>query len=143
SWPVLVPVERHQRQLDAIEEVRQTGRCTPFETELIRRDGRRVQVMVGGARLSAQRREGVAFVVDISASKRIARDLGAELASADALLDARTPEAAVTSVLEVLCANMGWQGAVLWQGGVGGSSPRTMRHGVMRAADALLDDMAR
>jgi PAS domain S-box-containing protein len=143
SWPVLVPVERHQRHLDAIEEVRQTGRCTPFETELIRKDGRRVQVIVGGARLSARRREGVAFVLDISASKRVSRHLGAELASADALLDATAPDAAVAAVLAVLCTDLAWQGAMLWRQAPGEPSRLTARWGVTRVADAVLEEMAR
>jgi PAS domain S-box-containing protein len=143
SWPVLVPVERHQRQLDAIEEVKRTGRCAPFETELIRRDGRHVQVLIGGARLSARRREGVAFVLDVSASKRVARHLGAELASADALLDAARPDAAVAAVLAVLCSHLAWAGALLWRDGSAAPACLAARHGTASAADAVLDGMAR
>src|SRR6185437_10445389 len=82
SWPALTPVESHPRQLEALREILATGRCTPFENEIIRRDGRRVAVVVGAARISAQRREGVAFVLDVSDHKRTERRLRAELACA-------------------------------------------------------------
>ena len=66
SWASLMPIETHQRQLQALEEILQTGRCQPFETEILRPDGERVPVLVGAARLSPRRRDGVAFVLDIS-----------------------------------------------------------------------------
>lgn len=114
SWPALTPVEFHTRQLQAIEEVRQIGRCTPFEVDLVRRDGRRVPVLVGGARLSARRREGVAFVLDISDRRRLGRGLSAELACADAMLEAATPDAAVRAALAALCGALEWTGAQFW-----------------------------
>jgi len=143
SWPALVPVELHQRQLDAIDEMKQSGRCGPIEMELIRRDGRRVQVIVGGARLSARRREGVAFVVDVSASKRTSRHLTAELAAADALLEHARPEAAIPRLLEVLCKQLHWQSAMLWRQGPAGVCVLAARHGVMPSDDASIEAMGR
>jgi hypothetical protein len=105
----------------AIDEVRQTGRCTPFEVDLIRKDGRRVPVLVGGARLSARRREGVAFVLDISEKRSLRQRLAAELASADALLGAPSPEAAVAAALAAVCRTLGWIAAEFWQRDAGGA----------------------
>ncbi len=115
SWPALTPVECHPRQLAAIDEVRQTGRCTPFEVDLIRKDGTIVPVLVGGARLSARRREGVAFVLDISERRSLRRRLSAELACADALLDTPVPGDAVRNALVALCDALGWKSAEFWQ----------------------------
>jgi PAS domain S-box-containing protein len=115
SWPALTPVEFHARQLQAIDEVKATGRCTPFEVDLIRRDGRRVPVLVGGARLSARRREGVAFVLDISERRDLAQRMSAELACADALLDAPTRDRAITDALAALCSTLGWSFAQIVQ----------------------------
>lgn len=113
SWPALTPVEFHQRQVDALDEIRRTGRCSPFECDLIRKDGARVAVLVGAARLSARRREGVAFVLDVSERRRLRRGMAAELAAADALLDARTPERGVVEALQILCDAFHWQSAAL------------------------------
>lgn len=121
SWPALTPIECHARQMAAIDEVRQTGRCTPFEVDLIRKDGRRVPVLVGGARLSARRREGVAFVLDISEKRSLRQRLAAELASADALLGAPSPEAAVAAALAAVCRTLGWIAAEFWQRDAGGA----------------------
>jgi len=121
SWPALTPVEFHTRQLQAIEEVRATGRCTPFEVDLIRRDGRRVPVLVGGARLSARRREGVAFVLDISERRELGRRMAAELACADALLNAPTRDQAATDALAALCATLDWRLAQIWRRSASGT----------------------
>ena len=121
SWPALTPVEFHARQLQAIEEVRASGRCTPFEVDLIRRDGRRVPVLVGGARLSARRREGVAFVLDISERRELGRRMAAELACADALLNAATRDQAATDALAALCATLDWSLAQIWQRSASGA----------------------
>jgi PAS domain S-box-containing protein len=115
SWPSLMPVETHQRQILALEEILATGRCSPFETEVIRRDGAHVSVLVGAARLSAQRREGVAFVLDISDRKRGLGRLRAELACADALAEARTLGDAAGPLLNVLRVSLSWRSAALWR----------------------------
>jgi PAS domain S-box-containing protein len=114
SWPALLPVEAHQRQIHALDEILATGRCAPFETEIVRKDGRRVPVLVGAARLSAQRREGVAFVLDITDRKRTVGGLRAELACADHLADAPTPADAEARLLRVFTTALSWRSAALW-----------------------------
>jgi PAS domain S-box-containing protein len=113
SWPAMTPVEFHQRQVRAIEEIRQTGRCSPFEFDLIRKDGTRLPVLVGAARLSARRREGVAFVLDVSERRQLRQRLAAELSAADALLDAETPQSGAVQALQILCDTFRWQTALL------------------------------
>jgi PAS domain S-box-containing protein len=114
SWPALTAIESHQRQMRALEEIREIGRCAPFEIELIRRDGERVPVLVGAARIAAERREGVAFVLDISDRKRILRRLEGELACADALAAAPTVALALPKVLGTLTCELGWRAAAVW-----------------------------
>jgi PAS domain S-box-containing protein len=114
SWPSLTAVEFHHRQIEAVQEILAAGRCRPFETELIRRDGRRVSVLVSAARLSARRREGVAFVFDISRYKAIERRLAAELAIADALYGAPTREAACAAAVAAVAEHARWPSVSLW-----------------------------
>ena len=120
SWPALLPAEAHQRHIQALDEILQTGRCAPFETEIFRRDGERIPVLVGAARLSARRREGVAFVLDISERKRSVRKLKAELACADVLADATSTAAAAPLILHIMLVALSWRSAALWSRGPAG-----------------------
>jgi len=143
SWPALAPVEFHQRQLEAIDEVRRTGRCVPFETDLIRKDGARVTVIVGGARLSARRREGFALVLDITERKQLRQRMRAELSAADALLDAASVDEGIRGVLIALCDDLGWRAARLWRPARDGQAAAiASAHGELSISDTTLATMA-
>jgi PAS domain S-box-containing protein len=142
SWPALTPVESHQRQLTALEELKQYGRCRPFEVDLIRRDGSRVAVLVGAARLSARRREGVAFVLDVSARKRLQQQLGTELACADALLDARSPGLGLVAALETLCDRERWAAGLYGRLDDTSHVRFIARHGDPAVDDGVLEQIA-
>jgi PAS domain S-box-containing protein len=114
SWPALTPVEHQGAVIAALGEILATGRCRPFEAEIIRRDGRRVAVLVGAVRLSVERREGVAFVLDISERKRTTRRLEVELAVADAVASAATADAAIRASLVEVQEGLGWLHAHGW-----------------------------
>ena len=133
SWPSLTAVEFHHRQIEAVQEILSLGRCHPFETELIRRDGRRVAVLVSAARLSARRREGVAFVMDISRYKATERRLGAELAVADALSSTPDPDAALAAVARAIGEHLPWHSVSIWTTESYGPRLRA-RHGESRVA---------
>jgi PAS domain S-box-containing protein len=141
SWPELLPVEFHQRQMQALEEILATGRCTPFESEIVRPDGRRVAVLIGAARLSAGRREGVAFVLDVSPYRRAEAWVRAELAAADALADAADAEAGVAAVLRILCVELDWAGAWVWTAGAGTPRP-TAHHGTVKFKHSTIAALA-
>jgi PAS domain S-box-containing protein len=115
SWPALMPVETHQRQIQALKEIETTGRCAPFETEIIRKDGSRLPVLVTAVRLSARRREGVAFVRDLSERKRIVGRLKAELACADALAFAGSPAELGAMLRDVFVTGLSWQAVTIWK----------------------------
>ena len=48
----------------------QTGTVQPFESELFRKDGSRVPVLLAGALFEEGGNEGVAFALDLSEQKR-------------------------------------------------------------------------
>ena len=54
----------------ATEETRATGSCTPYEKEFLRKDGNRVPVLVGGARLGNDMTDAVFFVLDLTERRR-------------------------------------------------------------------------
>jgi|GEM_PF-294597 len=67
-WADLTPVEWRERDERALKEFLETG-VFQYEKEYFRKDGSRVPVLVGGARLQSPN-EGVVFVLDLSEQKR-------------------------------------------------------------------------
>ena len=54
----------------ATEETRSRGSCTPYEKEFLRKDGSRIPVLVGGARLGRNMTDAVFFVLDLTERRR-------------------------------------------------------------------------
>ncbi|CAE6754831.1 Adaptive-response sensory-kinase SasA [Paraburkholderia aspalathi] len=92
-WRDLTPLEWRQSSERALVEAVQTGHAQPYEKEYIKKDGTRVPVILGLATFEASRKEGVAFVLDLTErkqaeeearqSERRFRNVQAELAHAN------------------------------------------------------------
>jgi PAS domain S-box-containing protein len=82
----LTPREWHSTVLRAAEELKATGRITPHERELFRKDGTRWWALVATKRLHYD--EIVAYVVDISERRRIEKSLRESEARFRALAEA-------------------------------------------------------
>jgi len=70
-WRDMTPADWRERVERALAEVMQTGTVQPFESELFRKDGRRVPVLLAGALFEDGGHEGVAFALDLSEQKRV------------------------------------------------------------------------
>ncbi|HEU4681443.1 MAG TPA: PAS domain S-box protein, partial [Gemmatimonadales bacterium] len=66
----LTPSGYEEADRRATEETRIKGSCTVYEKEFLRKDGSRVPVLVGGARLGPDLRDAVFFVLDLTERKR-------------------------------------------------------------------------
>lgn len=82
-WDVMTPPEYAHLDLRAIEQLGASGTCTPWEKELIRKDGSRVHVLNGVAALKGSRDRSLCFVVDISARKEAEAQLKRAKEAAD------------------------------------------------------------
>src|SRR5215475_15168371 len=70
SWREITPDTWRAATEQALAELAATGRCAPFEKEYVRKDSRRVPVLVGAAVFEGRQDEGVAFVLDLTERKR-------------------------------------------------------------------------
>ena len=76
SWKALTPELQKGLDLRAVAELQSRGAFTPFEKELICRDGSFLPILIGGARLEPRRDQSrpltyVCFVLDLSERKQL------------------------------------------------------------------------
>jgi PAS domain S-box-containing protein len=70
-WTELTPSEwRNHHERVWTPDLKMTGRVQPYEKEYFRKDGSRVPVLVGSTSFDETRKQGVAFVLDLSERKR-------------------------------------------------------------------------
>ena len=70
NWTEMTPPEWQSRGKRAVEELTTTGTALPYEKEFFRKDGSRVPVLIGAAFFEVSRKEGVAFVLDLTDRKK-------------------------------------------------------------------------
>ena len=69
SWFEMTPLDERHLDERALESLRTTGACTPYEKHYIRKDGSRVPIVIGAALIDGSRDHGVAYVQDITARR--------------------------------------------------------------------------
>jgi PAS domain S-box-containing protein len=70
SYTGMTPHEWQAATREAIEQLKASGSCKPYEKAYERKDGSRVPVLVGAAFLEGSENQGVAFVLDLTERKR-------------------------------------------------------------------------
>ncbi|MCW2935503.1 MAG: putative sensor protein [Actinomycetia bacterium] len=89
TWDAIIPPEWADAHKEAVELLRGTGTCPPYDKELLHRDGHRVPVVIGAAALEHNPLRWTTFVVDLTARQRgeqerarlLAREQAARLAA--------------------------------------------------------------
>jgi PAS domain S-box-containing protein len=76
-WWDMVPSDWRERTEQALGEVIQTGSAQPFQSEMLRKDGSRVPVLIGATLFQEGGKEGVGFVLDLSEQKRAEAEIRA------------------------------------------------------------------
>jgi PAS domain S-box-containing protein len=69
-WTDVTPQEYRAVDAQALEELSRSGRCTPYEKEVIRKDGSRIPVLIGAALFEESLDTGVAFALDLTERKQ-------------------------------------------------------------------------
>ncbi|WP_304065961.1 PAS domain S-box protein [Pedobacter glucosidilyticus] len=71
-WDQLTPPEFKQESLQALQQLKEQGECLPFEKQYYHKNGSKVWVLVGAARLLNDKRgDAITYVIDISAKKEV------------------------------------------------------------------------
>lgn len=71
NWRELTPPECDAADGRALAELRSTSVCQMYEKEFVRRDGRRVSVLMGSALLDGPEGDGISFALDITERKQV------------------------------------------------------------------------
>jgi PAS domain S-box-containing protein len=69
-WADMTPAEWRAVSVERLAELKARGTCRVFEKEYFRKDGSRVPVLVGSTALSENRKEAIAFMLDLTERKR-------------------------------------------------------------------------
>jgi PAS domain S-box-containing protein len=85
-WNMMTPAEYRHLDAHAEAELKARGVCTPFEKEYLRKDGRRVPVLIGVARLEDAPEQCVGFALDLSERRGLETQLRASLQEKEVLL---------------------------------------------------------
>jgi PAS domain S-box-containing protein len=70
NWIDLTPPQWRERSAEALEDLKNKGTIKPYEREYFRKDGSRVPVLIGAARLEQIENQGVSFVLDLTERRR-------------------------------------------------------------------------
>ncbi|MDP3716908.1 MAG: PAS domain S-box protein [Acidobacteriota bacterium] len=71
SWVDITPPEYAELDFRAVAEVAANGLCAPYEKEFLGKDGRRVPILIAGARVDDAPDQGVAFITDLTERKKL------------------------------------------------------------------------
>ena len=100
AWRKITPPEWAGAGDKAVDQLRRTGACQPFEKEYVHRDGHRVPVLIGAAVIDRNPLRWASFVVDLTSRQR------AEHERAELLASARAARAEADSARERLAVLM-------------------------------------
>lgn len=73
DWRQLTPAEFKDSDLTAVAQLEATGECRPYEKEFFRKDGTGLPILIGIAKLETASDLCIAFILDISAQKKLER----------------------------------------------------------------------
>jgi two-component system cell cycle sensor histidine kinase/response regulator CckA len=71
NWATMTPPEHAERDIVALQKLKDGGSAVPYEKMFIRKDGSRVWVLVGAALFEDSAEEGVCYVVDLTEPKKL------------------------------------------------------------------------
>lgn len=107
DWAKLTPPDYRERDQNAIREIQAGGACRPFEKEMVCKDGERVRVLVGAARLNDPPYECVGYIADLTELWKAEKERELATRAREQLLafvahDLKNPLSAILSITDIL-----------------------------------------
>jgi len=75
TWRSITPPDYEALDRAKLDEVLRTGTASPAEKEYLRKDGRRIPVLVGGTLIEGRAQHGISYVVDLSRTRQLEHQL--------------------------------------------------------------------
>ncbi len=92
GWRSMTPTEFRSRDEEALKWLKTRGTARPFDKEYVRKDGRRVPLLVGAAVIERSPLRWACFVLDVSKQKTAERSLREALEGMEAKVRDRTAD---------------------------------------------------
>lgn len=109
SWKALTPPEYADLDAAALEQMRESGACIPFEKEFVLRDGTRFPFIIGAVAIAQEPLTWAAYILSLRENRRLAaieqdaRDLKTKTKLVNQLAhELNNPLAGLTFVLHLL-----------------------------------------
>ena len=109
SWKALTPPEYADLDATAVQQMRESGACVPFEKEFVLRDGTRFPFIIGAVVLTQEPLTWAAYILSLRENRRLAaieqdsRDMKAKTKLVNHLAhELNNPLAGLTFVLHLL-----------------------------------------
>ena len=71
DWFEMTPKEIRNRDINAVEQIREYGACVPFEKEFILPDGSRLPFLVGAVRLTTEPLQWAVYIVNLLEQRKL------------------------------------------------------------------------
>ncbi len=114
NWRSITPPEHTEADLQALQQLSATGAAVPWQKEYVAKDGTKVPVLMGAAKLDGLPERAVAFVLDLTEQRRAEARTAVQYAVARILADSSSLEEAAPKVLHGICEYLGWDHGEIW-----------------------------
>lgn len=92
NWEKITPPEHWEVTNQAIEDLKTKGASLPYEKEYYKKDGSRIQLLLGSVRVDAKFYDCMTYAIDISERWKIEQQLSATLETLEARVNERTKD---------------------------------------------------